>query len=181
MNKVFPFQRACHEIGEFFRRAGEDRALIGFAGQAVFAGLPFDIADRTPKRARKDLADWPEDALAVRELPADQGPGVILMLEARYANVTELVSGIGQLGVTAESLAKTAVARVKGYIESTAFAGPYLADQLILPFALAGGGAFTCVKPSQHMLTAIDIVRKFTGRRIEIARRPRGEHLVTFG
>jgi hypothetical protein len=41
-----------------------------------------------------------------------------------------------------------------GYLASDAFAGPYLADRLLMPFALAGGGALTTVKPSRHSLTA---------------------------
>lgn len=155
---------------------GEQR---GVAGQAVFTGLPFEIAERMLARARRDLSGWPDDAFSVRELPADQGPGVILMLEAQYANVTEVVSGFGQLGVPAERLAKTSAARMNGYIDVSAFAGPYLADQLVLPFVLAGGGCFTTVKPSQHTLTAIDIAGRFTGRRIELVRQPGGEHLFS--
>lgn len=154
---------------------------LGVSGQAVFTGLPFEIAGRMLARARGDLSDWPDSAFAVRELPADQGPGVILMLEAQYANVTEVVSGFGQLGVPAERLAKTSAARMKGYIEASAFAGPYLADQLVLPFVLAGGGSLTTVKPSQHTLTAIDIAKRFTGRRIELTRQDSGEHLLTVG
>ena len=161
----------CVERGEQF----------GVSGQAVFTGLPLEIADRMLARARRDLSDWPDSAFAVRELPADQGPGVILMLEAQYANVTEVVSGFGQLGVPAERLAKTSAARMKGYIEASAFAGPYLADQLVLPFVLAGGGSLTTVKPSQHTLTAIDIAKRFTGRRIELTRQDSGEHLLTVG
>lgn len=152
---------------------------VGVAGQAVFSGLPFEIAERMLARARRDLAGWSEDVFSVRELPADQGPGVILMLESKFANVTEVVSGFGQLGVPAERLAKTCAARMNGYIGATAFAGPYLADQLVLPFVLAGGGAFTTVKPSQHTLTAIDIAKRFTGRRIALVRQTGGEHLLT--
>jgi len=154
---------------------------LGVSGQAVFTGLPFEIAERLLARAKRDLADWPDEAFSVRELPADQGPGVILMLEACFANVTEVVSGFGQLGVPAERLAKTSAARMNGYIDSSAFAGPYLADQLVLPFVLAGGGSFTTVKPSQHILTAIDIARRFTGTRIELKQQTTGEHLVSVG
>lgn len=154
---------------------------LGVAGHAVYTGLPSEIAERMLARAKRDLAAWRDDAFVVRELPADQGPGVILMLEARYANVTEVVSGFGQLGVPAESLAKTAAARMKGYIATSAFAGPYLADQLVLPFVLASGGAFTTVKPSQHTRTAIDIAKRFTGRRIELTRQGDGEHLFSIG
>ncbi len=103
-------------------------ARIGQAAQVVFSGLPFEIAERLLARARRDLADWPEEAFTVRQLPAERGPGVILMLEARYAEVTELVSGFGQLGVPAERLAKTSAARMNGYAQGAAFAGPYLAD-----------------------------------------------------
>ncbi|MBN8501714.1 MAG: lycopene cyclase domain-containing protein, partial [Sphingomonadales bacterium] len=154
---------------------------LGVSGEALFAGLPFEIAERMLARARRDLGTWPDDTFAVRELPADQGPGVILMLEARYAHVTEVVSGFGQLGIPAERLAKTCAARMHGYIEASAFAGPFLADQLILPFALAGGGSLTTVKPSQHTLTAIDIAKRFTGKRIALTRQGGGEHLLTVG
>lgn len=154
---------------------------VGVNAQTIFTGLPFEIAERMLTRAKRDLADWPADAFAVRELPPEQGPGVILMLEARYANVSEVVSGFGQLGVPAERLAKTTAARLKGYVESEAFAGPYLADQLVLPFVLAGAGRFSTVKPTQHTLTAIDIARRFTGRRIELVQQSRGEHVLTVG
>jgi RNA 3'-terminal phosphate cyclase (ATP) len=153
----------------------------GEAAQVVFSGLPFAIAERMLARARRDLPDWPDSAFAVRQLPAEQGPGIILMLEARHSEVTELVSGFGQLGVPGERLARTSAARMNGYLEASAFAGPYLADQLILPFVLAGGGAFSTVKPSQHLLTAIDIAQRFTGRRMAIEQAPGGEHRVTFG
>lgn len=155
-------------------------APLGVAAQVLFAALPGEIAQRLLSRVRRDLADWPDDAFALRELPVDQGPGIILMLEARHEQVTEIVSGFGQLGVPAERLAKTAAARMTGYGGSNAFAGPYLADQLVLPFAVADG-SFTTVKPSQHMLTAIDEARRFTGRPISLHQQADGTHLFTAG
>ncbi len=154
-------------------------ALVDRSGTAIFAGLPFDIADREIKVASKALADWPVEAFAVRELPAEQGPGTILLLEAAFEHVTEIVSGFGKLGVSAERLASTAANRMAGYLASDAFAGPYLADQLLLPFALAGGGSFTTVKPSQHSLTAADIIERFTGRRTTFELQENGTHRVT--
>lgn len=153
-------------------------APVGRAASAVFAGLPFEIAERELKTVRKILSDWPEELFVVRELPPDQGPGNILLLEAAFENVTEIVSGFGKLGVSAESLAKTAAQRMAGYISSTAFAGPYLADQLLLPFALAGGGSFTTVKPSQHSRTAADIIERFLGQRWTFTQQD-GAHLVS--
>ncbi|MCJ2184678.1 RNA 3'-terminal phosphate cyclase, partial [Novosphingobium sp. 1949] len=147
----------------------------------LHAAVPGAIARRLVGRASGDLPHWDEADFSVRELPVDQGPGVILLLEAAYEHVTEVVSGFGQMGVTAERLARTASARMRGYEESTAFAGPYLADQLVLPFVLAGGGLFTTVKPSGHTRTALDIAAAFTGRRASLTRLPGGEHRVAFG
>lgn len=154
-------------------------SVMDVAARVLFSGLAFEIAERMLGRVRRDLPDWPEAAFAVRELPSDQGPGIILMLEAHHEHATEIVSGFGQLGVPAERLAKTAAARMRGYCEASAFAGPYLADQLVLPFVLAEGGSFTTVKPSQHLLTAIEIARLFTGRKIVLDRPSNGVHLVT--
>jgi RNA 3'-terminal phosphate cyclase (ATP) len=145
---------------------------------AVFAALPFDVAEREIQTARKLLPDWPEEAFAVRELPADQGPGNILLLEAAFEHVTEVVSGFGKLGTPAERVAKTAASRMSGYMESAAFAGPYLADQLLLPFALAGGGTFTTVKPSRHALTAATVIERFLGRAFTFDQGPDGCHRV---
>lgn len=157
----------------------EDRgALRGRSAIATFAGLSAEIAEREVRTAAK-LLDWPEDAFATRELPEDQGPGNILLLTAEFANVTEIVSGFGRLGLSAEQVAKTAVARMAGYLDCDAFAGPYLADQLLLPFALAGGGSFTTVKPSQHSLTAADIIARFMGRRPAFAHLPSGAHRLS--
>jgi RNA 3'-terminal phosphate cyclase (ATP) len=151
------------------------------SAQVLFTGLPAEIAQRMIARLRKDLPDWPDEAFAIRELPADQGPGVILMIAARKAHVTEIASGFGQLGVPAERLAKTAAGRLKGYVASGAFAGPYLADQLVLPFALAGGGSFTTVKPSGHLLTAMALAERFLERPIVLEQDALGRHLVRFG
>jgi RNA 3'-terminal phosphate cyclase (ATP) len=145
---------------------------------ALFAALPFDIAERELKVARKLLPDWPEDVFTVRQLPEDQGPGNVLLLEAEFEQVTEIVTGFGKLGVSAESLAKTAGHRMAGFLASEAFAGPYLADQLLLPFALAGGGSFTTVKPSDHARTAADVIERFTGQRWLFEQQANGCHIV---
>ncbi len=154
-------------------------ALINRSALALFTALPFDVADREIRTA-KGLLDWPEHAFAVRQLPEDQGPGNILLLEAEFEHVTEIVSGFGKLGVSAEHVAKTAAARMAGYLASDAFAGPYLADQLLLPFALAGGGVFTTVKPTQHSLTAAEIIGRFIAMRVTFEHQSDGAHLVTF-
>jgi RNA 3'-terminal phosphate cyclase (ATP) len=156
-----------------------DRGVqLKLCAEARFAALPFDIAERELKVAQKQLG-WGDECFSVRELPGDQGPGNILLLEAAFENVTEIVSGFGKLGVSAESLAKTAAQRMTGFLKSEAFAGPYLADQLLLPFALAGRGRFTTVKPSLHSRTAADVIEQFTGRRTSFVEQQNGAWIVS--
>lgn len=152
--------------------AGETTATV------LFAAIPHGVAARMLDAARTALPDWPDASFAVRQLPVDQGPGIILLLDAAFAQAHEVVSGFGQLRVTAEQIAKAAARRMAGFLETAAVAGPYLADQLLLPFALAGGGSFTTVKPSQHALTAADVIARFTGRRCLFEQQGRGVHLV---
>lgn len=158
----------------------ERGALIDQSAIAFFAGLPFDVAEREIRTVQK-LLDWPERSFAVRELPEERGPGNILLLEARFEHVTEIVSGFGKLGVPAEQLAKRAAGRMNGYLESSAFAGPHLADQLLLPFVLAGGGSFSTVKPSQHAITAIEVIGRFIGRRVTLRHEANGTHRAIIG
>lgn len=153
-------------------------ALRRVSARAVIAALQEDIAARELGSAKAGL-DWPEDAFAVDRLPDEVGPGNILLLEAEFDHVTEIASGFGKLGVAAQHIGKTTAARMAGYLASTAFAGPYLADQMLLPMALTGGGCFTSVKPSQHAITAAVIIARFIDRQVMFGERADGMHLIT--
>jgi RNA 3'-terminal phosphate cyclase (ATP) len=159
---------------------GERGALLGVRARALVAALPGEIAVRELAAARKVL-DWPEEAMRPEQLPESVGPGNILMLEAEFEKVTEIVSGFGRLGVPAEIVGEKAARRMAGYLASEAFAGPYLADQLLLPMALAGGGRFTTVKPSLHSRTGAEIIARFLDTPIAFEEQANGCHLVTVG
>jgi RNA 3'-terminal phosphate cyclase (ATP) len=146
-------------------------ALLSRSATAYVAGLSGEIAEREIKEAKKRLPDWPEDAFAIRTLPENLGPGNIVMIEAAYEHASEISSGFGKLGQSSEAIGKDATRRLAGFMGTSAFAGPYLADQLMLPFAIAGGGQFTTVKPSQHSRTAADIIALFTGRTAQFEER----------
>jgi RNA 3'-terminal phosphate cyclase (ATP) len=67
----------------------------------------------------------------------------------------------GERGVSAEQVAARAVAEMRGYLDSSSAVGEHLADQLLLPLALAGAGSFTTVVPSGHTLTNAEAIAKF--------------------
>lgn len=156
----------------------ERGALLSTSAEAMVAGVPFDVAERELQAMRKALPDWPHEAFAPRQISAEEGPGNAVLLVAEFERVTEIMSGFGQLGVPAERIGKTAAKRMAGYLASGAFAGPYLQDQLLVPLALARGGAFTTVKISEHTRTAIDLIERFTGTGLRISEREGKRHLV---
>jgi RNA 3'-terminal phosphate cyclase (ATP) len=146
--------------------------------RAMVAALPGAIAVRELAAVEKILG-WPEDARKIVQLPERVGPGNIVMAEAEFDNVTEMTSGFGKLGVPAEAVGEHAAKRMAGYLASTAAVGPYLADQLLLPFALAGGGSFTTVKPTQHSRTAAAVIARFLPLDVGFEESGSGCHLVT--
>lgn len=146
--------------------------------KVMIAALPGEIAVRELAAARKVLG-WAEEAHKIAQLPDRGGPGNILLLEAEFDQVREISSGFGKLGVPAEVVGQRAARRMKGYLASAAVAGPYLADQLLLPLALAGGGRFTTVKPTQHCRTAAEVVAMFLPIGITFEEQEGGHHLVT--
>ena len=154
--------------------------LRSVEARAVVAALPAEIGFRELEAVGAVLG-WPEEARRIEQLPERTGPGNILMLAATFDEAAELVSGFGKPGVPAQIVGEHAAKRMAGYLASTAVAGPYLADQLLLPFALAGGGSFTTVKPSQHSRTAAEVISTFLNVRISFEERDSGHHLVTVG
>lgn len=66
--------------------------------------------------------------------------GNTVSLEVESENITERFFVVGEKRVSAEVVAAQLVKEVKRYLASTAAVGEYLADQLVLPMALAGAG-----------------------------------------
>lgn len=128
--------------------------------RALVALLKPSIADRELDVVRRKLG-WTGDELQVVELQGSRGPGNMLALELGYDNVTELIAGFGERGVTAERVARQAVGQAKRYLACTAPVGRHLADQLLIPLALAGGGTFRTLDLTRHTTTNMEVVRRF--------------------
>ncbi len=134
--------------------------LITRQATALVAGIPAHVAERELQRVA-DKMGWSETYLQFCILPADQGPGNVLLLELRYENITEIFTSFGERGVSAETVADKAITEVRNYLASGVPVGEHLADQLLLPLALAGRGEFVTVKPSSHTLTNMEIIKQF--------------------
>lgn len=139
--------------------------------EGFVAALPPDVARRELDVIGREFK-LQEANLRLCGLPNDQGPGNVLLLTMEHEHVTEVFSAIGERGVRAEDVAQRVAAEAHAYCDSVAAAGEHLADQLLMPLALAGGGSFSMAHLSQHTLTNADVVRKFLPVRIEFTREP---------
>jgi RNA 3'-terminal phosphate cyclase (ATP) len=136
--------------------------------RALVSNLPLSIAERELDLVRKRL-DWPDSACIAQPVDAD-GPGNIVMLTGAYGDVAELATGFGRRGVPAERVAQEAVGCWLRYDRSGAPVGEHLADQLLLPLALAGSGSFTTLKPTLHTTTNAETISRFFPLRFRIER-----------
>jgi len=66
----------------------------------------------------------------------------------------------------AEQVAKGAAERARVYLAAPVAVGRHLADQLLLPMALAGGGEFTTLPVSAHSQSHASIIETFLGRHV---------------
>ena len=82
------------------------------------------------------------------------------MARFEYNNVHEVFTAYGAKGVRVQQV-------INGFVKEawpigvTAPVGPHLADLLLIPLALAGGGKFRATELTQHTLTNMDMVSLF--------------------
>ncbi|MEW6212079.1 MAG: RNA 3'-terminal phosphate cyclase [Acidobacteriota bacterium] len=140
--------------------------ILSRRARAIVANLPVKIAERELGVIRRKLS-WSSEWLEAEEIRDARGPGNVVMIEIESRNVCEVFTAFGERGVAAETVANRAAQEAKVYLASEVAVGEHLADQLLLPMAMAGGGSFTTLPLSRHATTNIDIIKKFLD--VEIA------------
>jgi RNA 3'-terminal phosphate cyclase (ATP) len=147
--------------------------------EAYIAALPVHIAQRELDVIGRRL-NWPAEQLFLRALSNDMGPGNTVTITLEHEHVTEVVTGFGERGVRAETVAKDAADAACAYLASGAPVGVHLADQLLLPMALASGGAFTTRTITQHLKSNALVIERFTGRGVVVEQSEAG-YVVRIG
>lgn len=129
---------------------------------AIFAGVPADVGKRELATLAEQIgAELGELQYEMRGLSSREGPGNALLLELQYAGLTELFTAFGEKGVPAETVALRLAKEALHFHRSGAAVGEHLADQLLLPMALARAGSFRVVALSSHLQTNIEVIQKF--------------------
>ncbi|MDR6162846.1 RNA 3'-terminal phosphate cyclase [Pseudomonas fluorescens] len=133
---------------------------------ALTAGLAPTVAQRELSHVAKRL-NWPSDALQHVTIDPARGPGNVLLLEYAFEHVTEVFSAFGRVSLRAEKVADAAINQAADWLRSDAAVAEHLADQLLLPMALAGGGSFTTPRMTDHLRSNIEVIQLFLPVRID--------------
>lgn len=155
-------------------------ALVGIRGLSAVANLPVSIAKRQKDQAEMRLREVGLEArIDLLEVGA-KGPGTFFFLLAEFEGARAGFSALGERGKPAERVADEAVEAFLTYWRSGAALDPYLADQLLLPMALAeGGSAMTTSRISQHLLTNVWLIQQFLPIPIRVEGKGGGPGRVT--
>jgi RNA 3'-terminal phosphate cyclase (ATP) len=133
------------------------------------ANLPGHVSERMTARITGHL---PARKLAIDAAEVTAvSPGAWCMLVAEYkGGALAGFSSVGERGKPSEKVADEALDAYESFERSGATVDLHLADQLLLPLALAEGRSrFTTDAVTQHLLTNADVIRQFLpGCAIEI-------------
>jgi len=144
----------------------ERGAVMEQTACALVSHLPLHIAQRELDVIGAKLG-LPAENLQAREITTASGPGNVVTVVIKSRHVTEVFAGFGMRGVQAEKVASQLIERVCRYLAAEVPVGEQLADQLLLPLALAGGGSYVTLRPSLHTTTNIDVLGQFMAVRID--------------
>jgi RNA 3'-terminal phosphate cyclase (ATP) len=143
--------------------------IQGVNGIAAVTNLPAHIPQRMSDRASNLLVDAGLKPRIVPVRVTGSGPGAGIFLWVPGAGF----SALGRRGWPAEQVAETAVAECLAFIENRVAVDPFLADQLLLPGALAHGRtSYTTNRLTRHTVTNAALLCRWLDTNIEIIGRP---------
>ncbi|MEM9103849.1 MAG: RNA 3'-terminal phosphate cyclase [Pseudomonadota bacterium] len=126
----------------------------------IVSRLPLNILEREFTIIKKQL-DWHQAKFMKLSVDAP-GPGNALLMQYITEQHCTTIESTGKKGISAEAIAKKLSKKMRSFIQSQACVDSYLADQLLLPMALAGTGEFSTPAITEHTKTNIAIIEQMT-------------------
>lgn len=141
----------------------------------IVANLPVKIANREAAVLRASTLATTTLVQAGAQLSVTSavvpsfGPGNAVYVSLRFEHVTEVVTVVGERGRSAEDVASEAAQIAEEFLQqrSACPVSSHLADQLLLPLALFGGGSFrtdaATLLSDAHFSSNMDVIHAFLG------------------
>lgn len=143
--------------------------LRRIAGRAVAANLPAHIPQRMADRVGESLRDLGVPIEVQSQQVTAACPGAGIFISAEYKDLPASFSAYGRLGKPSETVADEAIAAFRTHHASEAAVELHIADQLLLPLALANGtSVFTVARPTSHLMTNAWTIGQFEIAQVSI-------------
>lgn len=146
-------------------------AVRAIRAKAIVSGIRANVAHRE-LGVLQERFGLDRNALVVEDVHRPVGPGNAVVVEVACEGATEVFTGFGERGVRAEDVAARVADEVDAWLARDVPVGEHLADQLLIPFALAaaragGEGRYRAGPLSLHATTNADVIRRFLPVRFE--------------
>ena len=154
--------------------------LVAITVTSAVSNLDMAIAQRQQLQATKRLLEKgiPHEVV-LEERPAI-GKGTMLLIEGTFEQSRCCYFSLGAIGKRAETVADEACNEFLAFLGTKGVIDEHLADQIIIPLALTKGTShFITPKITQHLLTNIEIVKRFLPVSIDVSGTIDGEGFVT--
>lgn len=135
-------------------------ALTGARADVWIANLDRSIAEREANVIRRRM-NWTEDQIKIQRLSDVHGPGNVVSIVLTFKYITVMFVTYGRLGVSAEKVADEACRQATEFLNSDAEVPSRLADQLLLPMALATNDGVSTVDLGSHFRSNAKVIEKF--------------------
>jgi len=144
-------------------------SLKRIRGISAVARLSREIAERQRRQALNKLGGLASAAeFEFLSLNAPS-PGTFLLLLAEFEHSQCCFYGLGARGKPAEHVADEAVNELRDFLSTDGSVDYYLADQLVLPMALASGESeIRSSRITQHLATNAEVIKIFLPVSIEM-------------
>ena len=140
----------------------ERGALKRIRGVSGCAGLALEVARRQSGCAAERLARHGVPLEIAEEEVDAASRGSYLVLSAEFERSRGVASALGAPGKRAEQVGEQAAASLERMIASGAAVDEHLADQLVVPLALAAGESrVTTARVTRHLLSNAALVERF--------------------
>jgi RNA 3'-terminal phosphate cyclase (ATP) len=148
---------------------GQRGARLRVRGLSASSNLPKHIRTRQERSVLQALRSRGVNArIDVVDAPS-KGMGTVVFCWAEFENSTAGFTSLGERGKPAEQVAEEAAGELLGFLQGDAAVDRFLADQLVLPMALAGGPSrFSTELVTQHLLTNAWVVNRFFPGRVRV-------------
>jgi RNA 3'-terminal phosphate cyclase (ATP) len=170
---------------------GHRGTLVDAEVLSLVAGLDLATAERQADRAEQRLRALGV-ACQARSVPMPAGPsrGSHVLVVATFERLRSGHAATSEGGRDPERAGDAAAAAFARFVDTRGAVDPNLADQLLVPAALVAGGRaprpggvdrttrFTVGEVTRHLLTNVEVVRRFLPVEVEVAGAEGGEGTV---